>query len=216
MTTGVQASLFDAIDHTAPTGAASSSLGRLDAGVVHHRLTRGAWVDVRPGWVSGSLAVFDALRTDVPWRAEQRQMYERMLPVPRLLSFYDRGAPLPHPLLARARDELSRHYRACLPEGFATSGLALYRDGADSVAWHGDRIGRSRDTDTLIAIVSLGSPRTLLMRPRGGGSSRKFVLGSGDLLVMGGSCQRTWDHAVPKAAGAGPRISVQFRPHGVR
>lgn len=216
MTTGVQASLFDAIDHAAPAESTSPSLGRLDAGVVHHRLSGGAWVEVRPGWVSGSLEVFDALCTDIPWRAEQRQMYERMLPVPRLLSFYDAGAQLPHPLLAHAREDLSRHYRDRLPEGFATSGLALYRDGADSVAWHGDRIGRSRDADTLIAIVSLGSPRTLLLRPRGGGSSRRFVLGSGDLLVMGGSCQRTWDHAVPKAPGAGPRISVQFRPRGVR
>jgi alkylated DNA repair dioxygenase AlkB len=34
--------------------------------------------------------------------------------------------------------------------------------------------------------------------------------------VMGGSCQRTWDHAVPKTAGSvGPRISVQFRPRWV-
>ncbi|ALG83791.1 alpha-ketoglutarate-dependent dioxygenase AlkB [Gordonia phthalatica] len=210
MTTGVQASLFDAVSTDAP------ALAPLRSGVVRHELTDGAWVDVRPGWITGSLPLFDALRADVPWRAERRQMYERMLDVPRLLSFYDQNAPLPHPLIGVARDALSSHYRADLPEGFATSGLALYRDGADSVAWHGDRIGRGRDCDTLIGIVSLGSPRTLLLRPRGGGPSRKFVLGSGDLLVMGGSCQRTWDHAVPKSPGAGPRISIQFRPHGVR
>ena len=68
-----------------------------------------------------------------------------------------------------------------------------------------------------MAIVSLGAPRQLALRPRGGGPSRRVALGPGDLLVMGGSCQRTWDHAVPKTARpVGPRISVQFRPRGVR
>ena len=40
---------------------------------------------------------------------------------------------------------------------------------------------------------------------------------NGDLLVMGGTCQRTWEHAVPKTARpTGPRISIQFRPRNVR
>ena len=68
----------------------------------------------------------------------------------------------------------------------------------------------------MVAIVSLGSPRRLALRPRGGGESLSFTLGSGDLLVMGGSCQRTWEHAIPKTAKpVGPRISVQLRPRGV-
>ena len=51
----------------------------------------------------------------------------------------------------------------------------------------------------------------------GGGAIIKHRLGHGDLIVMGGSCQRTWEHAIPKTAAAvGPRISVQFRPRGVR
>jgi hypothetical protein len=50
---------------------------------------------------------------------------------------------------------------------------------------------------------------------RGGGRAGEGTYG--DLLVMGGSCQRTWEHAVPKAPQvAGARISVQFRPRGVR
>ncbi|EGD54239.1 alpha-ketoglutarate-dependent dioxygenase AlkB [Gordonia neofelifaecis] len=211
MTPGVQASLFDVA-----VGASGLGLASLTGQFFRHRLTDGAWVDVRPGWVTGSMELFDDLHADVPWRAERRQMYESIVDVPRLLSFYAEGQPLPHPLLAAMRADLNAHYRHALPEGFATAGLALYRDGSDSVAWHGDRIGRGRTDDTLIAIVSLGSPRTLLMRPRGGGQSRKFVLSSGDVLVMGGTCQRTWDHAVPKSPGAGPRISVQFRPSGVR
>ena len=91
------------------------------------------------------------------------------------------------------------------------------------MAWHGDRIGRSRDSDTMIAILSLGSARTLALRrataaPSGSTTkSLRYPLGHGDLVVMGGSCQRTWDHAVPKTSEPmGPRISVQFRVAGVR
>jgi alkylated DNA repair dioxygenase AlkB len=69
----------------------------------------------------------------------------------------------------------------------------------------------------MVAILSVGSARTLALRPRGGGASLRFPLGHGDLVVMGGSCQRTWEHAIPKTAKAvGPRVSIQFRPRGVR
>ncbi|MEU1888069.1 alpha-ketoglutarate-dependent dioxygenase AlkB [Micromonospora sp. WMMD987] len=176
-------------------------------------LTRGAWVDHLPGWVHGSDAVLDTLRTGVPWRAERRTMYDAEVDVPRLLCWYGPDRPLPHPLLGTARTALSRHYAAELGEPFVTAGMCLYRDGRDSVAWHGDTIGRSAHTDTMVAIVSFGSPRPLLLRPRGGGDTLRFPLGHGDLVVMGGSCQRTWEHAVPKTARAvGPRVSVQFRP----
>lgn len=69
-------------------------------------------------------------------------MYERVVDVPRLLAFYRVGEPLPHPVLDEARQALSAHYAAELGEPFATAGLCHYRDGRDSVAWHGDRIGR--------------------------------------------------------------------------
>jgi alkylated DNA repair dioxygenase AlkB len=90
----------------------------------------------------------------------------------------------------------------------------LYRDGRDSVAWHGDTLGRQVAT-TVVAIVSLGSVRPFLLRPKGGGPSVRYRPGHGDLLVLGGTCQRTWDHAVPKVASAGTRISLMFREHGV-
>ncbi len=208
MVTGIQDTLFDAAD-TAPTLGPIADAERLE-------LTQGAWVDLRPGWLTGSAQLFDRLYNDVPWRREMRQMYDRVVAVPRLVAQYPHGDRLPDPLLAQMRDALTAHYLdGELPEGFATAGLCCYRDGNDSVAWHGDRIGRGNHTDTLVAIVSLGSPRSLLLRPRGGGASRRFTLGAGDLLVMGGSCQRTWDHAVPKEKRAGPRISIQFRPSGV-
>ena len=119
--------------------------------------------------------------------------------------------------LVSAREALNAHYRDELGEPFPTAGLCLYRDGRDSVAWHGDTIGRGKTEDTMVAIVSLGSARSFMLRPRGGGATIRHQLGHGDLIVMGGSCQRTWEHAIPKTARpVGPRISVQFRPRGVR
>ncbi|MGW8778132.1 alpha-ketoglutarate-dependent dioxygenase AlkB [Streptomyces sp. NPDC055796] len=206
---GLQGSLFDQGDELR-----LGSLPELRRTV----LGAGAWVDHLPGWLSGADALFERLAEDVPWRAERRRMYEREVDVPRLLAFYDEGEPLPHPVLTEARSALTRHYAAELGEPFTTAGLCLYRDGRDSVAWHGDRIGRSATEDTMVAILSVGDPRDLVLRPRDGGPTLlRLPLGHGDLVVMGGSCQRTMEHAIPKSTRAvGPRISIQYRPRGVR
>jgi alkylated DNA repair dioxygenase AlkB len=208
MTRHLQGSLFDQTDEV--------RLGPLD-GLRRTRLSRGAWIDVLPGWLSGADALFEQLAAEVPWRAERRKMYDNVVAVPRLLAYYGADDTLPHPVLAQARDTLSAHYAEELGEPFATAGLCFYRDGRDSVAWHGDRIGRGAREDTMVAILSVGTPRDLLLRPAGGGGQTlRRPLGHGDLIVMGGSCQRTWEHSIPKTTrAAGPRISVQFRPHGV-
>ncbi|MBQ0826928.1 alpha-ketoglutarate-dependent dioxygenase AlkB [Streptomyces tagetis] len=205
----LQGSLFDQTDEI--------RLGPLD-GITRTPLASGAWIDVLPGWLSGADALFERLAADVPWRAERRAMYDHVVDVPRLLAFYGTDDPLPHPVLDEARDALSAHYAGELGEPFRTAGLCHYRDGRDSVAWHGDRIGRGARQDTMVAILSVGAARDLLLRPvRGGGATVRRPLGHGDLIVMGGSCQRTWEHCVPKSTrAAGPRISVQFRPYGVR
>ncbi|KJK36428.1 DNA repair protein [Streptomyces variegatus] len=205
----LQGSLFDQADEL--------RLGPLD-GISRTHLGFGAWLDVLPGWLSGADELFEQLAAEVPWRAERRKMYDNVVDVPRLLAFYGVDDRLPHPVLADARDALSAHYREELGEPFTTAGLCYYRDGRDSVAWHGDRIGRGAHEDTMVAILSVGAPRDLLLRPVGGGRDTvRRPLGHGDLIVMGGSCQRTWEHAIPKSSRAKePRISIQFRPHGVR
>lgn len=185
-------------------------------------LGRGAWIEWRSGWVDSDPlsadTLFDELLTAVPWRAERRAMYDRVLDVPRLVSFHDLTvSPPPHPAITRLRRRLNDIYAGELGEPFVSAGFCLYRDGSDSVAWHGDTIGRSRTEDTMVAVISLGASRTFALRPKGGGAALRLPQGHGDLLVMGGSCQRTWEHAVPKtSAPVGPRISVQFRPRNVR
>lgn len=204
-------------------------------------LGAGAWVEMRSDWVDdGTIradGLFEELITTVPWRAERRQMYDRVVDVPRLVSFCDLTAEKPpHPAVARLRRRLNDIYAGELGEPFTSAGFCLYRSGSDSVAWHGDTIRlprpsiagspggiagstaeRGSTADTMVAIVSLGATRMFTLRPRGGGCALRLPQAHGDLLVMGGSCQRTWEHAVPKtSAPTGPRISIQFRPRGVR
>jgi alkylated DNA repair dioxygenase AlkB len=208
MTMGLQGSLFGQTDEA--TLRPLSALRRTT-------LSDGAWIDVLPNWLTGADTLFEHLVAKVPWHAERRRMYDRVVDVPRLLSFYGEADELPHPVLTEARSALSEHYADELGEPFRTAGLCLYRDGRDSVAWHGDTIGRGSSEDTMVAILSVGAPRSLLLRPRGGGQTVRQALGPGDLIVMGGSCQRTWEHAIPKTGKpVGPRISIQFRPRGVR
>lgn len=170
-----------------------------------------SWVDHTPAWVTQSDTLFDQLLHGVDWGQRRRHMYDRRVAEPRLTSWWSTslGRPLDPPVLEDMRRLLSERYE----RAFDSMGVNLYRDGRDSVAWHGDKIPAHID-EPLVAIVSVGEPRTFLLRPRGGGASRAFRLGRGDLLVTGGQCQRAWDHSVPKVARAGPRISITFR-HGL-
>jgi alkylated DNA repair dioxygenase AlkB len=197
-----QPTLFDrgapAID---PAGL--SNLKRID-------LDQTAWVEHLPGWVAGEDALMEALRRDTRWRTERRRMYDSMVDVPRLVASLPEDGPV-HPVLEQIRAVLSRHYG----QAFTRIGLGYYRNGADSVAWHGDYVARELP-EAVVATVSLGEPRRFLLRPQAGGRSMAFSLGRGDLFVMGGACQRTWRHAIPKVARALPRLAVMFRPVWVK
>jgi alkylated DNA repair dioxygenase AlkB len=175
------------------------------------RLDEAAWIDVAPGWVSGSDALFRTLVETLPWAQRTRFLYEQHRIEPRLTASWhaEQGKPLEPLILEEMRAALSDRYGV----QFDSAGFNLYRDGQDSVAWHRDKIPQ-RIHQPVVALVSLGEPRRFLLRPRGGGRSRPFPLGHGDLLVTGGEAQRTWEHAVLKVAHAGPRISIAFR-HGM-
>jgi alkylated DNA repair dioxygenase AlkB len=167
-----------------------------------------AWIDWAPEWVRGSDALFEEVLRTRRWAQRERWMYDRKVVEPRLTSPWtlESGEPLEPALVDELRRALSARYGVV----FDSAGFNLYRDGRDGVAWHGDKI-RKAIADPIVPLVSLGEPRRFLLRPRGGGRSRTFLLGRGDLLVTGGTSQRTWQHAVPKVARAGPRISIAFR-----
>ena len=171
-----------------------------------------AWVDVVRGLVVGSDALLDELVAVVPWMCARRQMYDRMVDDPRLTKRYADDEPLPHAVLDQVRTRLAARY-GVEPAG---AGCNHYRDGNDSVAFHADRVFRDRDADAIVAVLTLGERRPFLLRPqhaRDGEArrSRDLAPGPGDLLVMGGRCQRTWEHGVPKVARAGPRVSITWR-----
>lgn len=165
-----------------------------------------SWVDICRGFLSGADTLFDTLAESVDWRQGRRWMYERMVDDPRLSRWYKRDEPCPHAALLDVKRVLRHRYGV----NFGTVGLNYYRDGRDSVAFHRDRELRHLD-DTLVAIVTLGAQRPFLIRPRAGGTSLDMSPASGDLLVMGGTCQIDYEHGIPKVAVAGPRISASYR-----
>lgn len=181
---------------------------RIEPGAPTERvwLGSGAWVEVAPGWLRGADALFEHLAAEVPWRQGKRWMYERVVDDPRLSHWYSGTDELPHPALVAMRTALEQRCRV----RFGAVGLNYYRDGKDSVAPHRDRELKHLDS-TLIAIVTLGGQRPFHLRPLGGGAAHRLQPASGDLLIMGGTCQRLWEHGVPKVAGADPRISVSMR-----
>jgi alkylated DNA repair dioxygenase AlkB len=188
------------------TGTGAPAFDGSFAALTRTELSDGAWYEYAPGWLSGDEALFALLRETVHFRSEKRAMYERIVEVPRLVASLPDDGPIPG-VLDAARAVLGERYG----EAFARVSLGYYRNGEESVAWHGDYVARKLPA-ALVATVSLGAPRRFLLRPKGGGASRALALGAGDLLVMGGSCQRTFEHAIPKVRSAGPRMAVMFRP----
>jgi alkylated DNA repair dioxygenase AlkB len=176
------------------------------AGLSRIELGRGAWFDYAQAWLRGDAVVFEHLLHEMHWRSVEERVYDKLVLAPRLYAALPDDGP-GHLLLGPIRDALSHRYG----EDFCRVSMALYRDGRDSVAWHGDRVARRMDS-ALVATISVGAPRRFLLRPYGGGRSIALRLGGGDLLVMGGSCQRTFQHSIPKVARADPRIAIMFRP----
>jgi alkylated DNA repair dioxygenase AlkB len=169
----------------------------------HIELDAESWMDYAPGWLAGDARLYDVLTRTVQWRQPEVRMYDKMLKTPRLVGQVD---PTAHPVIPDLIEVLSDRYGVRLDRVSA----GWYRTGVDSVAWHGDRVARNLP-QSMVATVSLGGPRRFLIRPKGGGQSTGFDLGRGDLVVMGGACQRLWEHTIPKTAAAPPRIALMFR-----
>jgi alkylated DNA repair dioxygenase AlkB len=191
-----QGSLFDSEDGPA------LDFDRL----VRHRLDERSWIDEVTGWAPDHAAIFEELLAVAPWQQRERRMYDRMVLEPRMVAGWPSAEGLPASL-EEMRRAVSERYRV----EFDSVHVNLYRDGRDGVAWHGDT-NRKTLTKPLVVTVSLGEHRRFLLRPGTSGSPTRFFRpGGGDLLVMGGACQHSWQHTVPKAARAGARMSVTMR-----
>jgi alkylated DNA repair dioxygenase AlkB len=176
-------------------------------------LGEGSWVDVVRRLVPRGDEVHDRLVAAARWEQGQVFRYERWIDSPRLMAAYAAGT---QPAIDAVDTWLRRRYRVA----FTAPALALYRDERDSVAYHRDRELRWLD-DTVIAVLTFGARRPWLMKPLTGrrndlddytAGAIDLAPGSGDLLVMGGTTQARWLHAVPKVRGrCRPRISVQWR-----
>lgn len=163
--------------------------------------------------------MFQKLSADLKWHQPRIFVHGREIDQPRLTAWYgDEGRaysysgirlePLPW------TSELSTIRGVCEQLAGTTfnSVLAnLYRNGADSVAWHADNepeLGK----DPVIASVSLGAVRRFDLRHRATGVTVKTDLPGGSIVVMSGLSQSHWVHQVPKTARqVGPRINLTFR-----
>jgi alkylated DNA repair dioxygenase AlkB len=165
-----------------------------------------SWVEHVPGWLSGSSELLTMLRDSAPWEQRERWMYTRMVTEPRLTAEYPVLAEAPQPELRAIAAVLSDHYGV----PYDRLWMNLYRDHHDGTGWHADRPA-NRAATAIVPVLSLGATRRFQIRPADGGPSTTFSPASGDLIVMGGRCQRDWRHCVPKQqTPAGPRSSINF------
>ncbi len=176
------------------------------AGVERINLDQTSWIDLSRGWLHGADDLLDRLATGLAWESARRPMYGSLVEEPRLHASVALGAPSTPAVIGPITHWLEARYGEGLTSGFVN----YYRNGADSVAWHADRVGVHR-VDPVVALVSLGGPRRFQLRPMGGGAGLRLMLGSGDLLVMGGACQHNWEHCVKPQVNANPRMSLSFR-----
>lgn len=197
---------------------------RIVASSLPHRrdLPPGGFVTYEPKFVADHDAALRALLVELPLAQETIRMIGRDVLVPRLVAFCgepglryrysgrDHDAAPWSPTLRAIRDQLLES----IGTRFDTVLCNLYRSGNDAMGRHADdepELGPSCD-DIRIASVSLGAKRTFRLRPRAGGDAIDYLLGEGDLLVMGGTTQTHWLHEAPRTKSqVGPRLNLTFR-----
>ena len=200
-------SLGDASDFDLErTGGLRVAVDETFATAVRTQLDDMSWVDHVQGWLTGDSELMEALMTQASWEQRSRWMYTRMVTEPRLTAEYPVIADAPQPVLHYLTEVLSAHYR----QPYARLWMNWYRDNNDGTGWHADRPANLLD-QAVIPVLSLGATRRFLIRPAGGGPSTTIVAHGGDVVVMGGRCQKDYQHSVPKQKQpAGARLSLNF------
>ena len=187
----------------------------MEATVERLWLDETAWVDVARGWLPDADAVYAEVLERSQWEQSRLWRYEKWVDEPRVGAWGPRAHQ--HPAILETQRAVEKQYGVRFPDGFA---LAYYRNGADGQAFHRDRDMKWCE-NTIIAILTLGATRPWLLRPRSNryahhldrhGATHDLRPASGDLLVMGGTCQLGWEHSVEKLrTPVAGRISVQWR-----
>jgi alkylated DNA repair dioxygenase AlkB len=89
--------------------------------------------------------------------------------------------------------------------------LNLYHNGDEGMAWHSDD-EKSLGKNTSIASLSLGAERKFALKHKQTKDTRTVILQHGSLLVMKGTTQTYWLHALPKTKRVAlPRVNLTFR-----
>jgi alkylated DNA repair dioxygenase AlkB len=164
-----------------------------------------SWVEHISRWLADDGELMAELLEKAHWEQRNRWMYDKSVVEPRLTAEFPVLAEAPVRRVREIGSLLSAQYGV----PYDSAWLNLYRDHDDSTAWHGDK--SCLRSECIVPVLSLGETRRFLVRPRAGGRSRVFVVESGDLIAMGGRCQKDWVHGVPKEKSrAGARISINF------
>ena len=163
--------------------------------------------------------LFTALMNGLDWQEEDIFIFNKWVKVPRLMcwvgdpdAYYEYSGvnhqPLPWiQILQEIREKVEQQCQCAFNSVLAN----LYRDGKDSMGCHADD-EKELGINPTIASLSLGDGRLFRMHHKKKKQTLNIDLQHGDLLVMGGTCQRHWMHSVPKTkAYKTPRINLTFR-----
>ncbi|MGW6740715.1 alpha-ketoglutarate-dependent dioxygenase AlkB [Streptomyces sp. NPDC055025] len=188
------------------TGGLRVSVDEAFSTAVRIHLDSTSWVDYVQGWLAGDDQLMNMLMQRTDWEQRSRWMYTRRMEEPRLTAEYPVIADAPHPVLRYLAGTLTAHYE----RPYTRLWMNWYRNHSDGTGWHADRPANKLD-EAVIPVLSLGATRRFLIRPDGGGASKPLVVHGGDLVVMGGRCQKDYQHMVPKQKRpAGARLSLNF------
>jgi alkylated DNA repair dioxygenase AlkB len=188
------------------TGGLNVAVDEQFSAATRIQLDETSWVDHVPGWLAGDGELMAALMDQAEWQQRSRWMYTRMVTEPRLTAEYPVIAEAPQPVLRYLAAVLAAHYG----QPYTRLWMNWYRDNNDGTGWHADRPANKLD-EAVIPVLSLGASRRFLIRAAGGGPSTTITTHGGDLVVMGGRCQKDYQHCVPKQKQqAGARLSLNF------
>lgn len=164
--------------------------------------------------------LFQQLQQETPWQQESIRIAGLMRQQPRLSAWV--GDPEAYysysglQLQPRPWTDALSHLKQVLDNQcqtrFNSVLLNLYRDHNDAMGWHSDD-EKELGMHPIIASVSVGATRRFQLKHRTRRAYRfELALTHGSLLIMAGSTQHHWQHAIPREKHACPaRINLTFR-----